>query len=215
MMTGTELISFTREYLHESVQDFWTPTKLLATLNVAQKRMALKMNKAASNVFVNSCTIPTISGTQNYILPNGTAYSAAKKCTGKINSIYHANELPMTKGDWRLFHQGGTGKPYQYVLMGNYLYLYPIPSAVYSLTLWYPYIPTTIVDSSAEIDFLEGFEPLIALEAARTSLVKDEADLSDIRMEFATFWEDFKDTFCGNRDDEPDSMQEDVNDPDD
>ena len=216
MWSGNELISFTREYMHEEEADFWTPTKLLATLNAAQKQIVLKMQRAADKVFYDYCTIPTVSGTQRYLLPNGTLYTAAKKCTGKIDELFDANKNRITKGDWRTFHRATTRSPREMVIVGNYLYLDPIPNAVQNLILWYWYFPTAITATGTEIDFLEGFEPLIAMKAAITSIVKDEADLSDLRIEYAELWADFKDTYCGNRiEGSPDSIPSDIEDPDD
>jgi hypothetical protein len=215
MMSGAELISYTREFLHESVADFWTPPKLLVTLNAAQKRVVMKMQRAADKVFYTYCTIPTAVGTQKYQLPNGVLYTAAKKCTGRIDLLINADGKRIRKGDWRTFHEVDPGDPQYKVVIADYIYLKPTPNAIQNLILWYWYFPTAIVDSAAEIDFLEGFEPLIALEAARTSLVKDEADLSDIRVEFATLWQDFKETYCGTRDEsEPDGIPDNIDDPD-
>jgi len=214
-MTGTELIAYTRSFLHEATPDFWSAATILANLNTAQKVIVRKMQRAANYVFYTSCVIPTEVGVQNYLLPNGVLYTAAPKCTGKIDLLIDANKDRIKKGDWRQFHETDPGAPTHKVVIGNYVYLKPTPNAIQNLTLWYWYFPTAIVDSAVEIDFLEGFEPLIALEAARTSLVKDEADLSDIRVEFATLWADFKDTYCGSRDDsEPDGIPADLDDED-
>lgn len=214
-MTGAELLSITREYVHESVSDFWTDIRLLSTMNSTLKRLVLKMQKAADQVFYTKCTIPTVSGTQEYLLPNGTLYTAASKCSGKIDLILHAGEkYPLQKGDWRLFHDGASGKPTHVVIIGKYLYLYPVPDAIYSLTLWYPYFPADIVNTSAEFEFLEGFEELIALETAKKSLIKDEADLSDIRVEIQTMWAEFIETYCGSRiTGAPDEIPSDIYDP--
>ena len=215
MMTGTELIAYTRSFLHEATPDFWSAATILANLNTAQKVVVRKMQGAANYVFYTSCVIPTEVGVQNYLLPNGVLYTGAPKCTGKIDLLIDANKDRIKKGDWRQFHETDPGAPTHKVIIGNYVYLKPTPNAIQNLVLWYWYFPTAIVDSAVEIDFLEGFEPLIALEAARTSLVKDEADLSDIRVEFATLWEDFKETFCGSRDQsEPDSIPDDLDDLD-
>lgn len=199
-MTGGELYSMVREYIHEGVADFWTEPRLLSTMNSTLKRLVLKMQKAADAVFYTSCTIPTISGTQAYLLPNGTLYTTAPKCSGKVDMIHHVGETyPLQKGDWRLFHGGASGKPTHVVLIGKYLYFYPVPDAVYSLTLWYPYFPADIVNTGAEFEFLEGFEELIALETAKKSLIKDEADLSDIRVEIQTMWAEFIEVYAGSR----------------
>jgi hypothetical protein len=215
MMTGSELLAFTRGLIHEAVPDFWSDATLMVNLNAAQKRIVLKMQKAADKVFYTSCTIPTVVGTQKYQLPNGILYTAAPKCTGKIDLLIDATTYRIRKGDWRKFHEVDPGLPDRKVVIGNYIYLKPTPNTIQNLTLWYWYFPTAIVNTAAEIDFLEGFEPLIALEAARTSLVKDEADLSDIRVEFATLWQDFKETYCGSRDDsEPSGIPDDIDDPD-
>lgn len=199
-MLGSELYSMVREYIHEGVADFWPEPRLLSTMNSTLKRLVLKMQKAADSVFYTSCTIPTISGMQRYILPEGTSYTAAPKCSGKIDMILHAGEkYPLQKGDWRLFHDGAAGKPTHVVIIGKYLYLYPVPDAIYPLTLWYPYFPANIVNTGTEFEFLEGFEELIALETAKKSLIKDEADLSDIRVEIQTMWAEFIETYCGSR----------------
>ena len=199
MMTGDELIAFTRQLIHESNPDFWTPINLLASLVSAQKRLAMKMQRAAERVFYGSCVIPTVIGQKPYALPNGTLYSAAKKCMGKIDLLQYSNEPPLRKADIRTFYDTATGTPRYIAIAGDYFYLHPTPNLVMSFTCWYPYFPTAIAAGSSAIDFIDGFEPMIALEAARMSMLKEEADVSDLRYELASYWQDFKETYCGNR----------------
>lgn len=205
MMTGNELIAFTRELIHESSPDFWLAPNLLVNLKKAQQRLAMKMQRAAERVFYGSCTIPTVSGTRAYKLPDGTLYSAAKKCMGKVDFIQYSTETPLRKVDFLRMQDGASGTPAYFSIAGDYLYLDPTPNSVRNYTCWYPYFPTAIAANDDEIDFIDGFEPMIALEAARMSMVKDEADLSDLRLELAEYWRDFKETYCGNRiESEPD-----------
>jgi hypothetical protein len=215
MMSGNQLLALARGYIHEAVPDFWSDAQLLIHLNASMKRIVLKMQRAADNVFYTSCPIPTAVGIQRYLLPNGVLYTAAPKCTGKIDLLIDADGNRITKGDWRTFQETDPGSPETKVIIGNYVYLKPTPDTIQNLVLWYWYFPAAIVDSAAELDFLEGFEPLIALDAVRAALIKDEADLSDVRVEFATLWQDFIDTYAGSRDkSEPDSIPDSLDDPD-
>lgn len=211
MMTGNELVEMVREHLHEADPDFWNAPRILVNLNKAMQRLVLKIIPQVDRIFYTSCTLTTVSGTRAYKLPDGTLYSGAAKCIGKIDRIQYGNEKPLKRGDIRLFYDTATGKPSRIAVAGNHLYFAPIPNAAYAYTLWYYYFPTEITASDTEIDFIEGFEPMIALEACRTSMIKDEADLSDIRYELAEYWKDFKETFCGNRiTGEPEQMGESV-----
>jgi len=215
MMTGNLLIEYTREFLHEEVANFWTAPRLLASLNTSMQRIVLKMQVKADRVFYTSCTIPVVAGTRNYTLPNGVLYTAAPKCTGKVDLLFNSNGDIIGKGDFRLFFGGATGSPSSIVIANNQLYLDKTPASSENLTLWYWYFPTPIVASDTEIDFIEGYEELIALEVAKKSLIKDEAELSDIRYEIAEMWKEFDNTYCGSRHTgSPDEITEDVEDPD-
>ena len=214
-MSGNDLISYTREFVHETVADFWTPPRLLASLNTSMKRIVLKMQKMADRVFYTSCTIPVVAGTQRYALPDGTLYTAAPKCTGKIDHLFNSSGDEFGKADFRLIHTAETGTPRNLVLVGNWIYLDKVPAASENLTLWYWYFPTDIAASDTAIDFLEGYEEWIALEVAKKSLIKDEAALEDIRFEIAEIEREFINTYCGSRHTgEPDEIAEDVLDPD-
>jgi hypothetical protein len=199
MLSGNELLDFTREYLHEAIADFWTDSKLLVAFKMSQKRWAMKMQRAAERVFYGSCVIPTVANTGLYKLPDGTLYSSAKKCMGKIDFMQTGNERPLIKSDYRTFYDTTTGTPRYYAIAGDYIHLRPIPSSIINYNLYYPYFPTAIALTGAEIDFIDGYEGLIALDVARIALLKDEADVSDLRMEIAELWNDFKSTYCGNR----------------
>ena len=170
------------------------------------------MQRAAERVFYGSCTIPLVAGTSSYKLPDGTLYSGAKRCTGKVDFFFKDGSRPIQKADFRGFYDNTeVGPPNRYALAGEYLHVRPIPVSNENWTLMYPYFPTAIAAGSTEIDFLEGFEPMIALEAARMSMIKDEADLSDLRVELQQYWIDFRETFCGNRiEGEPDVQLEDM-----
>ncbi|MFA5378040.1 MAG: hypothetical protein WC455_19975 [Dehalococcoidia bacterium] len=200
MLSGNELLDYTREYIHEAIADFWTDAKLLVAFKMSQKKWAMKMQRAAERVFYTSCVIPFVAGTGSYLLPNGTDYSAAKKCMGKIDFIQTGTDLPLQKCDYRRFYDATTrGTPKYIAIVGNYFHVRPIPQSNANYNLFYPYFPTAIALTGAEIDFIEGYEGLIALDVAKTAMLKDEADVSDIRMELAELWNDFKSTYCGNR----------------
>ena len=214
-LTGNELLEDVREYVHESVADFWTDARMFSSLNKSMKRIVLKMQKMADRVFYTSCTIPVVAGTQRYALPDGVLYTAAPKCTGKIDHVFNSTGDEFGKADFRLIHKSETGTPANIVLVGNWIYLDRIPVASENLTLWYWYFPTPIVAGSTSIDFLEGYEEWIALETAKKSLIKDEAALEDIRFEIAEIQQEFINTYCGSRHQgEPDEISEDVLDPD-
>jgi hypothetical protein len=199
MLSGNELIEDVRDFIHESNPDFWDAPKLLRRLQKAQKRIAMKMMRISDRVFYYSATIPTVSGTQAYSLPDGVLYSAAQACAGHIDMIMHEDSKPLIKGDYRLFHLGSTGKPTRVVIVGNTFALDPTPNAVYPLTIKYWGFPTPVAASSAAIDFVEGYEDMIALQAAIHSMAKEEADLTDLRVLLAEIWQEFKESYGGPR----------------
>jgi hypothetical protein len=214
-MSGNDLVSYTREFIHETVSDFWTAPRLLASMNASMKRIVLKMQKMADRVFYTSCPIPVVAGTQRYALPDGVLYIAAPKCTGKIDHVFNSAGDQFGKADFRLIHKSETGTPANIVVVGNWIYLDRIPVASETLTLWYWYFPADIAATATAIDFLEGYEEWIALETAKKSLIKDEAALEDIRFEIAEMQQEFVNTYCGSRHQgEPDEISEDVLDPD-
>jgi hypothetical protein len=80
----------------------------------------------------------------------------------------------------------------RYTLLGGNFMLYPVPNAVYSITLWYvPQLQVThsssitnlLVDGSDTVNFDNGWEKYIVLHAAKAMLDKEETNSDRLAAE--------------------------------
>jgi len=193
-VTGNKLILFIRDQLDETYAKQWPDVKILRALNYAKAKLFLDVvnYQGGEGYFYDHCTIPTQIGVQEYALPDGALYSAAPKCNGHIDFVLDKSTasypVPKYFNDFRGFHNLITGGYIDYIdIKHNSLWVYPVPNAVFSMELFYFYIPADIAATNTVIDFVPSCEYAIALQAIITSKINVQESIEEVKLELEEF----------------------------
>lgn len=122
--------------------------------------------------FLSSTTITTVSGTELYGLPSD--FMALVSLSGDIDGTmrwltsYEHNERPLLSDE----NAGWTGEPLYYRLRQANISLLPVPSGVYTLTLWYAPAPSTLTTGQS-YDTIARLDEYIVAYGAREIAQKD------------------------------------------
>lgn len=123
--------------------------------------------------YLSSSTVTTSNGTETYALPSDFMHLVS--LSGSINGMqrwftsYDMTERPLlidTNAGW-------TGEPLYYRLRGGNISLLPVPTATYSLTLWYQAAPSTLTTGQS-FDTIARLDDYIILFAAKLIAKKDK-----------------------------------------
>lgn len=128
--------------------------------------------------------ISLISGTERYALP--TDYYKTIKVEYKIdrdNSFVLRRFSPSSKNRSSILYPYGRDYGYEYREMGDYLYIYPVPSGNASLNLWYVPLSTNLTSDSDELKGFNGWEEYIIIDVAVKALRKEESDTADLERD--------------------------------
>jgi hypothetical protein len=189
-VTGTDLVTFVRMQLREAYAKTWTDDNIILALNAAKGILMtwIKGIQGSSEYFYTSCTIPIVAGTQTYTLPNGSLYSSADKCSGHVDFLLDKSNTSLPRvvwpGDFRSFHNGNTGAIIEkFAIKHRTLWIYPKTTTSFNADLFYFYIPADIANNSTEVDFIEGCEYAIALQAIVTSKINVQDEIDDVERQ--------------------------------
>lgn len=138
--------------------------------------------------YTTSTTIATVAGTESYSLP--AAFLYVRHVEAAINGV----KLSFAKWNFAERHRytqpwASMGAPYTYRLVGaDTIRLLPVPTGVYSVTVWY--IPAT-TDLSADgdtYDERDGYAEWVVLDVAIKLRIKEESDVRELVTERAEAW---------------------------
>lgn len=121
------------------------PTSLISSPSDTSQRFLALFRREGFNFInnyhiqelVKSYSFPTVAATQNYALPSDLAY--LKNITGWNNSKRFLLNGPLTPREWTQVTQYGTFSSYTYFyrIQNKTISLYPIPSAVDTISFEY------------------------------------------------------------------------------
>lgn len=162
-------------------------------LNNARDVLINWITQFEGDYFATSCEIPLIAGTQIYSLPDGTLYNDAPACNGYID-FATINDERLEPGKFIDFFDGDDGTPEFFALRHKSIYLYPTPIAADTMELHYFYLPAALSasDLSATVDFIPGYESLIALYASLMTKVRLGDDITGIATLIGTIKNELK-----------------------
>jgi hypothetical protein len=189
-VTGADLVEFVRMQIREAYAKTWTPANIIMALNAAKGVLMtwIKGIQGSDEYFYTNCTIPIVAGTQTYTLPNGSLYSSADKCSGHVDFLVDKSNTSIPRvvwpGDFRAFHDGLSGATIErFAIKHKTLWIYPTTTNSFDADLYYFYIPADIADNATEVDFIEGCEYAIALQAIVTSKINVQEDIDDVERQ--------------------------------
>jgi hypothetical protein len=181
MRTLTEILDYTRSMLDESSAIFWTDAELTRYINFEYKALVSEIHATHSGRYETSVTVNTIA--------NNRFASIASNNSGVVLGVLDTGlDRILEPVDRRLFmaNSGVTivGRPSQFDVVGNSLWLYPCPDAVYPLEVRYIYFPADLASAGDQVDFPLGYEDVIALGVVRKALMKDKQDITEISGDY-------------------------------
>lgn len=156
--------------------------------NSAAELYDLLIGAYDADYFLESVSFSTTSGTADYLLPNGTLYSAAKtfyKLRGvdaKINSSdwfalrpYNFNERNRNEDfGWSTL----AGPMVRYRVSGNYLKFSPTPDSATSVRLWYIPTYTALAADGDILQDVNAFSEYVVVDAAIKCRIKEDLDIT-------------------------------------
>lgn len=177
-----------------------TPANILLGLNRAKNMLHSRMKRwcnADNNWWRTSCVVPMAVSTREYALPDGTLYSSAKKCSGKIDFLKSSdtNDTVARRGAFITFHDDDntTADAIEEICVRHKsLWVKPLPSAIFNTTLFYSYIPDDIANSSSDYDdWIPGYEEMIPYKYCMIAKIGTQDNLQEIAMESQQMMIDF------------------------
>jgi hypothetical protein len=141
--------------------------------------------------FTTSSTLTTVSGTESYTVPadfyklvgidfqiDSTRWRALEPFVVRERNVYR--NLPTI---------GFPGYELKYWLRGSNLNLLPVPTAAWTLKLWYVPRRAAMSADSDTFDGVSGWEEYIVVDAAIKALTAEEGDTSALEREKAQLLE--------------------------
>jgi len=171
-MTGEDMVLLVTDLVNEEKQKCFYPDRCLRALNLAKDMLVTFIHNLPGEWFMTNCTITTYSGIQAYALPDGYLYSAAPKSNGTIDFLVIGNRPIFPSDDNSFKHyldyptKRWTTSPGSFRVYGDFIYLDGAAGSSVGITLFYPFMPGSIVNTKDEYVWIKGFEYLIPLKAA-------------------------------------------------
>ena len=129
MSTLSQLVTATRDELSEPTADFWTDTEIKRWINRANYDLA----DVAGIESATSSTITTADGTESYSTPTGFGLIEQVEFVDTDDSTNFFVMSPISIED----KIDGHAQPETYYLLGDKIFVSPVPDGVYTLRLWY------------------------------------------------------------------------------
>lgn len=182
-VTLTQMISDVREYADMVNSQFVTDATIMRHLNLALRELYDKLIAANGNYYDTAQSVPVVSGTATYsFAADFYKLISMDRCSAGVGSPITAQlqafqPLEIPRQTW-----GGDPNMPRYRLLAGKFELLPAPS---TFNLVVRYIPTMTALSAGgdTFDGVNGFEKWATLEAACQCLLKEESDISGLRVE--------------------------------
>ena len=164
---------------------------LYAWVNEANQKLHGMLVDAMGEEYISSATAITIvAGTSDYAVPTGLfkLYGIDATISGYTQSLrqYQRRERNL----FRNANTGGTGGLTRYgldvphySLVGGYIRLYPAPTSVFTCTVLYAPEATVLTTGTDAVNYPNGWERFIVLDAAIQMLLKEESSVTALVAE--------------------------------
>lgn len=174
--------------------DFVTDSELTGYINNSLAELYdLLIAAYDGDYYIESVDFTTTSGVENYALPNGTNYSAAKaiyKLKGvdaKIvgNSWFSLKPFNFNERNRNSDYSWGllNGPTVRYRMVGSNLRFNPAPNSAIQVRVWYvPVAPVLTADSDTFED-LNAWSEYVVIDAAIKCKIKEDLDFQALQLQ--------------------------------
>lgn len=178
-MTRLQLENLVADWLNDPEKTYYTPTKIQARLNLAQKVTQFLLIDAYQDFYTVCATASTVASQERYLLPSDfmklRKLEIITQGSGDTATKRKLEPMDLNQTD-QVFV--GPDQPWHYFLTKNHVHLRPIPQLVQTLEMSYIYRVADIASDSAEPDVPEEYHEFLAVLAVEDNLIKDGADLA-------------------------------------
>lgn len=124
-----DMIATVRQYAHELNENFVTDYHIVNFINRAQREAQKRLVKRYEENFHTSASYDIVASTESYAIPSDCIENRIQSIEiHHNNQIYYPARLPLTKRE-RVNSLADTSTiPDYYIINGNYIDLFPIPS---------------------------------------------------------------------------------------
>lgn len=159
-----------------------TATSLDAWINEANQKLHGMLVEALGEEYVSStASLSIVAGTSDYAVPSGFFKLYGIDMT--LGDYVYALK-PYERAERNLYRNGrnpgvrvrGFEVP-RYSLVGSIIRIYPTPQQVLTTTVLYAPEATVLVNGSDTVNYANGWERFIVLDAAIQCLAKEESDV--------------------------------------
>lgn len=153
-------------------------TGLDAWINEANQKLHGMLVEALGEEYVSSTSNFTTAGT-DISVPTGffKLYGVDLDYQGLRRSL-----MPYVRNERNLYREANNSVP-RYALIGSAIRLYPVPESGLTGTILYAPEATVLVNASDAVNYPNGWERFIVLDAAIQALLKEESDVRGLMAE--------------------------------
>lgn len=192
VVTLTSLVARVRERA-DMVGSFFvtdSATGLYAWINEANQKLHGKLVEALGEEYVSSTSVlTTVAGTADYAVPSNffKLYGVELTLGGEVTSLepYMRSERNDYRNANRALFRFQGGELPRYALIGSNVRLYPIPQQVFTGSILYAPEATTLASGADTVNYPNGWERFIVLDAAIQCLAKEESSVRTLVEERA------------------------------
>lgn len=161
-------------------------TGLYAWVNEANQKLHGMLVEALGEEYVSSSApLTLVAGTSDYAVPTGFFKLYGIDMT--IGSYIHALK-PYVRGERNVYRNANAGAAIsvpRYSLVGSNIRFYPTPQAVNTTSVLYAPEATVLTAGADTVNYPNGWERFIVLDAAIQCLAKEESDVRTLVAERA------------------------------
>lgn len=153
-------------------------TGLDAWINEANQKLHGMLVEALGEEYVSSISNFTTAGT-DISVPSGffKLYGVDLNYQGLRRTL-----MPYVRNERNLYREANNSVP-RYALIGSAIRLYPVPESGLAGTILYAPEATVLVNASDAVNYPNGWERFIVLDAAIQALLKEESDVRGLMAE--------------------------------
>lgn len=156
-------------YVTDTVMDSW--------INSAIKDLYDHILTVNQDYFVSvSNNISISSGTDSYSLPSDFAHLLRTEVLYQGDNDWRPLERFMLSERSNYTYFDGTKLNWRYRVMGDLLYISPVPTESGTVRLWYVPVPPTLSDDADTEDFIFGWDEYVILDCLIRHAQKEESD---------------------------------------
>jgi len=175
-MTRLQLRHRVRQFISEPTAGYWSDDELNNHLDSENFVVNTIISHIINDYFSVIMSFPTLANatSRSYDLPNGFRFMRRVTVT-KDGVPIPLESIRISPSDpvWGSYYWLTNGTPCYYSVRGGGIDLFPIPDAVYSITVFYDAAMQTFVDDTSLPLSPESFSEMIALGAAIRAASKD------------------------------------------